>query len=187
MKDAPEIRIDVSRSVDAFSRLRADWERLSDADPFASVFTSWTWQSAWWRQYGSSMGASRQLCILAASLTASGEIVGILPTYLSQSRILRLLPVWTLGMVGTGADTSPDYLNPVILPRYEDAVCKAFAESIVGLPWSVLQMDDLGSTARFRDALVTALDAAGIHYLTGNSAEISWIDLPESHSAATAS
>lgn len=179
MTGEPQIRIDVSRSADDFDRLRADWERLSDADPFASVFASWTWQSAWWRQYGNSIGSSRQLCILVATLSNTGEIVGVLPTYLSESRMLRSIPVRTLAMVGTGADTSPDYLNPVILPGYEVVVCREFAEAIVGLPWSVLEMHDLGSAACFRDALVAALRSAGVHCQTGNSAEISWIELPD--------
>ena len=178
MNGDPQLRIDVARSEDDIDRLRTDWQRLSAADTSASVFTSWAWQSAWWRQYGRSPAASRQPCILVATLASSGEVVGILPAYSEQAKIMRFLPLRKLGLIGTGGDTSPDYLNPLIQSGYEEAACEAFAAMITRMPWSVLAMHDLGPGSQFRDAMVAALGSAGIHSRTGDAAEISWTELP---------
>jgi CelD/BcsL family acetyltransferase involved in cellulose biosynthesis len=168
------IVIDVVTSDDGFNALQQDWERLA-----AGVFTSWLWQSGWWEQYGHGDSSCRQLHIMVARLKDSGEIVGLLPAYTGKQRVLKIVSVRTLSLIGTGGDTSPDYLNPLIAPGHEVAVCNAFAESLAMLEWDVLSLHDVGTGVTFRDALLQQLADARIHYQTGQSAEISWIALPD--------
>ena len=179
MTGQQKLKIDIIGSADELECLQSDWEKLSAADARASVFSSWTWQSSWWQQYGNLPGTSRELYVLVARCGETGETLGILPTYIEQTRIMRSVPVRTIALVGTGGDTSPDYLNPLASPGCHDAVDKAFARSLAELPWSVMSFHDLGADSGFRDALVESLADRGIHHDSGQSADIAWIDLPD--------
>lgn len=169
-----KIVVSVVTSDDDFSALRQDWERLA-----TGVFTSWLWQSGWWEQYGHGDGSCRQLQIMVAQLEDSGEIVGLLPAYTGIQRVLKIVSVRTLSLMGTGGDTSPDYLNPLIAPGHEVAVSNAFAERLAMLEWDVMSLHDLGTSVIFRDALLQQLADVNIHHRTGQSAEIRWIALPD--------
>lgn len=175
----PRIEIHVINSDDCFERLQQDWERLSDATTHPGIFTSWAWQSCWWNQYGRGYAADRQLHIMVARLADSGEIVGLLPTYTYKQRVLKLFPIRMLSFIGTGGDTSPDYLNPLCDPGHEVAVCDAFAESLAQQAWSVLSLHDIGTDFTFRNALQRQLAESQIHHHSGQTAEIAWISLPD--------
>jgi CelD/BcsL family acetyltransferase involved in cellulose biosynthesis len=175
----PKTKTHVVDSAGGFERLRQDWERLSDATTHSSIFTSWSWQSCWWKQYGRGKGGDRQLHIIIARLEDSGEIVGLLPAYTYKQRVLKLFSIRMLSFIGTGGDTSPDYLNPLIDPDHELEVCNAFAESLAKRPWSVLSLHDIGTNIAFRDALLQQLAESRIHHQSGQTAEIAWIALPD--------
>jgi CelD/BcsL family acetyltransferase involved in cellulose biosynthesis len=174
-----KIEIDIVNSDDEFETLQHDWVRLSGEMTGPGVFNSWSWQSCWWNHYGCRYDRSRQLHIMVARLRRSGEIVGLLPAYTCKQRILKLFSIPTLNLIGTGGDTSPDYLNPLIDPEHEVAVCNAFAESLAKRPWSVLSLHDIGTNITFRDALLQQLAESRIHHQSGQSAEIAWIALPD--------
>jgi CelD/BcsL family acetyltransferase involved in cellulose biosynthesis len=89
--------------------LLGDLESARDAwDPLASgslnVFSSWEWASCWWREFGE----GRPLRLTACRDDA-GEIVALLPLYLSAGRPLR-----TLRFLGHGP---ADQLGPVCPPE----------------------------------------------------------------------
>jgi CelD/BcsL family acetyltransferase involved in cellulose biosynthesis len=92
------------------------------------------------------------------------------------------LRVAELRQVGTGGDTYPDDLGPVVSPRAsEAAVLQALAESAMRLSgWDVLLATDLPMPSAFAIHLVKIARRAGMAADTGLSERIRYIGLPSS-------
>lgn len=154
--------------------LRADWRSLSVQDPRASIFTSWDWQVAWWRHYG----RARTLHVLVAS--EAGRVTGILPLYRERARVSRLVPLTRIRFIGTGGDTSPDYLGPLCRADRVDAVCAGFSEHLVGSAgrWDVLALSDMPAVHPFTSVLTARAGRAGLSVPPPVRTHIFWIRLP---------
>lgn len=155
-------------SLDGVPELTEAWKRLASRIPF----TSWPWQSAWWRAYGT----GRQLFVLSARL--HGRIVGILPGFVERSNplggIVRLL--------GSG-EVCSDQLGLLAEPGLETAVGTAIGnyladkvdplssvESTSGSdgqsavpPWDLLEFEGLAHDGPAMAALLTRLEERGFH------------------------
>jgi CelD/BcsL family acetyltransferase involved in cellulose biosynthesis len=163
------------RTVDTaagFAALAADWGRLHDETSAASVFNSWLWQYQWWELYG----AGRPLRILVA--TQAGQTMGILALYLHTAKVCRL-SVRTLRAVGTGGDTHPDDLGPVLSRgASEAAVLEALAEAALRLKgWDVFLATDLSAPSSFARTVAHFARRTGMAATTGGSEKISYVNL----------
>lgn len=120
--------------LNSFEAARESWTAVEQLAAASTVFQSWIWQDAWWAHYS----AGRELLVLVAE--SEGEPVGFLALYL----IAGFAGMRKLRLVGTGGDTSPDYLGPLIAAGSEAAVGAAFATHIFeSLRWDVLDFSDL--------------------------------------------
>ena len=117
VRDAPvaEIAVQFLTTTEDFARLAPEWNRLLGKAAAASVFNSWLFQYQWWQVYG----AGQPLRVLVA--LERGETVGILALYIQKVVILGV-PVRVLRFVGSGGDTHPDDLGPVIAPGREHTI-----------------------------------------------------------------
>ena len=104
---AGPLRVHVLESAAEMAALGDAWETLQRDAAVASIFASFDWQSAWWRAYG----ANRALRLVVAY--AGDAPVGILPLYVQKVNVMRW-PVRILRFVGSGGDTAPDDLGPVL-------------------------------------------------------------------------
>jgi CelD/BcsL family acetyltransferase involved in cellulose biosynthesis len=112
-----------------------EWQRLGLA--CGNPFSTWEWASAWWRHFGE----DREQRIVACR-DESGELVGILPLYLSSRRPLR-----TLRFVGHG---QANQLGPVCLPGRRGAVASALrAELARGPAWDVFIAERLAADSEW--------------------------------------
>jgi CelD/BcsL family acetyltransferase involved in cellulose biosynthesis len=107
--------------------LLGDLESARDAwDPLASgsrnVFSSWEWASCWWREFGE----GRPLRLTACRDDA-GEIVALLPLYLSAGRPLR-----TLRFLGHGP---ADQLGPVCPPELIESTSRELRSGLAERFW----------------------------------------------------
>ncbi len=165
------------RVVDAeeeFAALEETWERLHERAAVASVFSGFAWQHLWWRTYG--RGAPLRLLVA----TDGADVVGLLALYGSTERVARV-PVRSLRLVGSGGDTSPDDLGPVLAAGREQEVAHALADAIVRLPgWDVLRLDELEPVSPFASTMARAARAAGQRCVSGRCQRISFTDLPDS-------
>src|SRR3954470_14710737 len=128
----PMISIRTIDTTEGFAALAPAWEALHGEAPSTSIFTSWLWQREWWRVYGE----DRPLRILVA--TEGGATVGILPLYIQTSKVAGF-PVRYLRPVGTGGDTYPDDLGPVLGGRSPGEVGRALAQAALRLDgWDIL-------------------------------------------------
>jgi CelD/BcsL family acetyltransferase involved in cellulose biosynthesis len=169
---APSMRVRVIDSAADFTALGVTWEALQKDAAVTSVFASFDWQEAWWRVYG----RGQQLRLLVA--LAGEAVVGILPLYIETVRMLRW-PVRMLRFVGTGGDTFPDDLGPVLALGREPEVARALADAVVDLAgWDVLSLTDMSPSCAFTGAMEAAARAARMVCSTGRSERIAYVDLP---------
>lgn len=163
-------------SDEEFDALQDCWQTLEERSASASIFVTWDWQRLWWRHYG----CARSLRILVAR--EAGTVVGILPLYVQRVRSLGVFPVRLLRSLGTGGDTSPDYLDPLMDPEAVDRVSAELASFVVMQlsGWDVLKLSDLDPQSRFMGALEERCRQAGYEVNIGESARIPFARLPDS-------
>ena len=144
------LAIEVGTDEAYFDALRSDWENLERACGNRSLFMSWQWQRLWWAHYG----AGRQLRLFVAR--DAQQVVGVLPMY---QRTWRWGPLclYQLRTVGSGGDTAPDDLDPLLHPEHAERVAAEFARRIAQpqLPWHVVSCPDLSPEAPFTRAVLT--------------------------------
>jgi CelD/BcsL family acetyltransferase involved in cellulose biosynthesis len=166
-----------------FAALADTWEATQADAVTTSVFGGFDWQHLWWRTYGEGKKDKRdkQLKLLVA--TEGDAVVGLLALHIQTVPILRV-PVRLLRFVGTGGDTYPDDLGPVLARGHEAATARALADAAVRLPgWDVLLLTDLDPACPFTKAIETAARAGRLDVLTGQAERIAYIDLPATFEA----
>ncbi|HZS65994.1 MAG TPA: GNAT family N-acetyltransferase [Burkholderiales bacterium] len=169
-----EIAVQFITSVEDFARLAPDWNRIHDEAEAASIFNSWVWQYQWWQVYG----AGQPLRVLVA--LEHGQALGILALYIQTIRVLGVR-VRLLRFVGSGADTHPDDLGPVIARGREDAVARRLAEAALHVSDAdALILTDIAPRSSLPRALEHAAVAARREPLASVSERIAYIDLPRS-------
>ena len=121
-----DIAVQFLTSTEEFARLAPDWNRLHAQAVAASVFNSWLFQYQWWQVYG----AGQPLRLLVA--LERGETVGILALYI-QKVVMLGVPIRVLRFVGSGGDTHPDDLGPVLVPGRELTIASKLARAALRL------------------------------------------------------
>lgn len=149
--------------------LENEWRALADATTDA-VFLSWDWVDTWWAHYGARWGDELHVVTMR---DGSGGLTGLAPLYVSRpsraDRSVRArLRGATLKFLGSGGDTSPDYLGLLAAPGRERVVAEALASHLSGSrrpAWDALHLTDLAEDAPATDALNGAL-ARGFGFAT---------------------
>ncbi len=170
-----EWKIRVVNSVEEFSRLRNSWDRLLHQSSRATVFNSWEWQYHWWKHYGN----SHQLRILV--IESNTEVVGIAPFYMHRFRSLGLFPTNILQLIGTGGDTSPDYLDLLCSAEHEVPIAKLLSEYILEdwTEWDAAHWSDMPEASPLFQELARQ-ETGRFEMERGISSRISQIVLPHS-------
>ena len=115
--------------LEGLSAAREEWTAL--AERAGNVFATWEWADAWWSAYGH----DRPLA-LTGCRNAHGELVAILPLYLSARG-----PVRMLRFIGHGP---ADQLGPVCAPEDRRAVGAALQQLLAGRrDWNVMLAERL--------------------------------------------
>jgi CelD/BcsL family acetyltransferase involved in cellulose biosynthesis len=161
------------REATEFAALSTDWAALHACAPVASVFNGFAWQAEWWRVYG----RGRELRMLVAE--RAGAVSGILPLYLDPVR-RGGVPVRLARLVGTGGDTYPDDLGPVV----EDAVAaRALAQAALRLGADVVELADLDPRTGFAELAAAEAAKAGWNAILEPAQRIAYLELPSSWEA----
>lgn len=158
-----------------FQQLGTEWSALQQ-HAATSVFQTWEWQFQWWKHYG----AGRSLYLLIVRNPQS-ELLGVLPLYMERTAVLPGCSVRMLRMIGTGGDTTPDYLDAVVAPGPEQAAAYAL---LLGYlrdhqeEWDCLRLSDLADTSPFVTAARNWNGAARWKWQEQIAARISFLTLP---------
>lgn len=163
------LQVQTLTQLEEFDALEDEWRVLSAQCPTSSVFNSWDWQRHWWRVYG----ASHDLAII--TLRNSEQLQMILPLYIGQTRALKIAAVRELRMLGTGGDTSPDYLGPLYRADTDASAFNTLCEALDQLAnWDVARLRDLHAHPAFCKALAARFGEPR------ECARIRFINLPNS-------
>jgi len=167
---APEVGlVTTAQELDA---LGADWERCL-IESGASIFVSWEWQRSWWTHYA----AGRALRIAVAR--REGRVTGILPLYVGTAPLLPGAPARVLRLLGSGADTSPDYLGPVVAADGAEGTLDALCRAALGSPgWDALDFTDVLDGSPFMTHLEASCRDAGLAPVRKPGASIRVARLP---------
>ena len=172
MTQAAPMRVSMLESDGEFAALAQEWEKLHAGAKLASIFGSFDWQHLWWRTYG----PGRSLKLLVARRAET--IVGLLALHIETVKML-MFPVRRLRFVGTGGDTFPDDLGPVLGAGDESETARALAEAVMGIDgWDVLLLTDMNPACPFTAAMEAAARGGRLPVQTGRSDRIAFLDLP---------
>lgn len=145
MTEQTPLSIECLQHDRSFESLQGVWQALERLDTECSPFNTWLWLSLWWRHYSL---ATDTLAILIAK--QGSRVVAIAPFYIERGRMCRVVPVAVLRFIGSGRDTSPDYLNIVSLPTVRQQAEKAFLEYLPKVPgWQKLYLSDIRESSGF--------------------------------------
>lgn len=109
----------VYRNDEGFHALRNEWNRLLQRSAYDTLFLTWEWQTTWWENLGRG-----ELCLIAWH-EADGSLVGIAPLFLER---VNGQPTFAI----VGCHEVSDYLNLIIAPDHEEAVCSDLAAWLDG-------------------------------------------------------
>lgn len=168
-------RVEQLSSLQASTALQREWNELAARANNTTVFSTWEWQTTWWKHYG----GDKEARIIV--VREGAHVVGIMPLYARRIAWPPLVTASELRFIGTGGDTSPDYLGPVIDPACEAPVAALLADQLVATRsrWDVLRLTDLRPGV-FLDVLVERLRAAGAHAEVSPRSTIQIVRLPSS-------
>jgi CelD/BcsL family acetyltransferase involved in cellulose biosynthesis len=137
----------------AFVALRSEWNSLLRASSANTVFSTWEWQTTWWKHL--SVGE----LWLTAVRDNDGQLIGILPCYRCMSsageRSIRLV----------GCVEVADYLDLIIREGQEETVYRAFIEALLSdaaPPWDVVELCNLAEGSPTRTILPEVARVAGL-------------------------
>ena len=155
MPGADSMTVRALDSMEDLEALADSWKDLLRRDPHATVFASWELAWHWWQHYG--QGQPLRLFVVEHS----GRVVGILPLYEQRVRLFPGIGIRVLRLIGTGGDTQPDYLGPLLEPACADAAATALAEHLLKArrDWRVILISDLVEESPFRRAMLAACHA----------------------------
>ena len=186
----PPIRSDAGPSPAASLRVerrsiadipRATWDALAALNPWATPFSGWAFQRAWWDAYGAN-AHEETLALVPADAAPGADPVAIVPlmhrhevepgdalthTKMRHGHDVALTPVpATATAVFFGASYHADYATllaaPEDLPAVAAAVVDYVAEPAGRRPWDVVDLRRLRCGDPAADALATAFGAREI-------------------------
>lgn len=175
-----DLTLDCLDDADTFTRLKSIWQSLERRDIQCTPFNTWDWLSLWWSHYATD--SSYQLAIVIARRHA--RVVAIAPMYIRKERNARLFPVKVLRFIGSGCDTSPDYLNIICEPCERVAAEAAILEHLLTVRhWQKMILTDVRLDSSLSHALMHICSRHKVHLQQPQTRTISRAALPASWDA----
>jgi CelD/BcsL family acetyltransferase involved in cellulose biosynthesis/peptidoglycan/xylan/chitin deacetylase (PgdA/CDA1 family) len=141
------MKVVLYQSWEELQSLAGRWNEVLVASGSNSIFLTWEWCAAWWKNYG----AGRPLFVLAA--WEGGELLGVFPLYVDKAR--HWGATWAvLRVVGDGSGDS-DYLDGFARTGYERDVVSAFVDFLAGVRqnWDWLHVEGTAQSSGFLSSL----------------------------------
>lgn len=177
-----DLRVSVLRDQQALLALENEWNELLGASRADAVFLSWEWMRAWLDVAGPSVRP-----FVVAVRTPDGRLVGLGPHYVSDFRLMRVLPCRVLRVLGDYASGS-ECLDWIVDSRLEEPVSRAIAQTLARhrSAWDALWMP---FATGWTGAAGRVFDACRDAGLTGRERgnEFGVVSLPSSYAEYLAS
>ena len=142
----PGREVELREEVPYSGSLKREWEELLMASPFRNPFLTPTWNENWLRHFGQSLEAKALVFRdLNRNLVALGTFVGSEKEQEGKGfSLLGSSDVW-------------DYRDLIIVPGWEEQVCRSLAGYLRESPWQYLELggiSEFSPTARYFPALM---------------------------------
>ncbi len=118
-------------SEEEWIQSRARWNDILDGSTGDPIFSSWEWQTGWWRHFGQTLGGE----LLLLSFERNGKLIGLMPAYLTvvRRRGLRLRSVQMVGHHFRNPDALiSEYLDVIAKPDCARDVARAGVAWLLG-------------------------------------------------------
>src|SRR2546426_5771663 len=161
----------ICRSAEEFSLLADEWDSLLEGSRSHSVFLSWGWLYAWWRQFG----VGRELVLIL--VRDAGRLVGIGPFCIERRG--RIPSVRVVSFLGTER-VSSEYLDVIADPAREEEVLAAVWQALLGegKNWDWLRLTDLLESSLVLRHLRPLCEQAGFRTVMSRSEICPYLTLP---------
>jgi CelD/BcsL family acetyltransferase involved in cellulose biosynthesis len=164
-------KVTVLRTETELEGLRTEWNRLLSRSAVDSPFLSWEWASSWWSAYG----AGRKLHILRVD---NDDLVGIVPLFEDELRLMRPLIHTALALIGDGSD----YLDCLSLRGHEESTVDAMFDHLLGKGdsrWDLVRLREVPALSPHISAIERRARGLGWHW-SSVQVPCARIDLPPS-------
>jgi hypothetical protein len=149
------VRITTYHSWAQLEEIIPAWENILKKNPALSIFSTPDWLGSWWKAFGS----NRQMLTLAF-WNETGELVGLAPFYLDDSRFLLVGRLKCLRLVGDGSADS-DHLELIVQTGFEEACGQALLRWLTDHPtWDFCCLNTLPENSATARVLLRQLDEA---------------------------
>jgi tetratricopeptide (TPR) repeat protein len=129
------MRIDIIDNLEAFARLKPDWEAVYQADPEAQFFLSWTWMSKWLP-----MLEGPWFILAVTPTTNASDYVGFFPLRL---RLKERKAGGFYNEINMAGNFSADYTGFICTPEFQNRVIPALAACLKRLNWTRLNLENI--------------------------------------------
>lgn len=156
------LKLEIIDSLEKFSALRDDWDNLLDNSSADNIFLTWEWQFNWWKAFS---GGRKLHIILARNET--GKLMGIAPLYIARKNIINLIPYNELGFIGSGNETTSEYLDFICYKGNEEEVLSALLKlSSSGLATThMLLLSDMPEDSQSKNHILGYINKNRFSYL----------------------
>lgn len=166
-----DLSVQIIRNDTEFRKLKESWDDLVGNSEYPNIFTTWDWQSIWWKHFGNKPG--NELMIL---LVRSGEqLVGIVPFYRQKHSFPLFFGQRHLNLIGYGGRTCPEYLGPIVHKGFIDKVADTVVDFLEKNPeeWDSIFFEDYALDDRATMQLAERLKWEFVPY--GGKGEIRYV------------
>ena len=120
--------ISIVDSEAGLASIRSTWESIEYADTEVTPFNTYAWLSLWWKHY-----AKPDFKLHVVLFSQNDQVLALAPLYIHNHSQLKVIKQKALCWLGSGGDTSPDYLNIICVPQHREAVVACFVQYLSAL------------------------------------------------------
>lgn len=169
--------IELITTTDQFCSLKDSWDNLLEKSASKSVFLTWEWLYHWWVHFK----GNKELNILLVKDKQTGELLGIAPFCVTETKIFNLLKLKKIKFLGAEKVAS-DFLDFIIYPGKEKIVLESIYEYLLEerKNWDIIEIGDILESSTTREFFNHNLNGS-LRFKELNAEICPYIDLPQSH------
>ena len=169
------MKLDIIENWQDVRALQPEWNALLRHSRADTIFLTWEWVEAWRRVAGEQV---RPFVVTVRN--EEGTLLGLIPFYLAELRLLHAIPYRTLRIMGDYA-AGAEYPGWIARADREAEVLSLMATTLSAARahWDCIWMPNMAGWNGAHQQIIQACQAAG-YYCHLRSREFSAIDLPDS-------
>jgi hypothetical protein len=120
------LKINICREANEFRALETRWNVLLNESQQNNIFLTWEWLYTWWITYGDTY----RLYIMLVE-DPENNLIGIAPFKIAKRYFFKVYTRYTLEFIGVGESPTPELLNIISKPGFENTVSAAIMTNLM--------------------------------------------------------